>query len=64
MARLEVGGAGIGVVQGIDVWIVPAASMAVPGLLILIWIALQAVGVLAWLPAVRRLRGDESEPPA
>jgi hypothetical protein len=64
MARLEVGGPGIGVLQGIDVWIVPAASMAVPGLLILIWIALQALGVLAWLPAVRRLRGDEPEPPA
>ncbi len=44
-------------------WIVPAATIGVPGLLILIWIGLQAVGAFAWMPAVRRLRGDDEAAP-
>ena len=32
----------------------------VPGILIIVWVALQAIGALAWIPAVRRLRGDEA----
>jgi hypothetical protein len=40
---------------------VPAAVIAGPGLLVLIWIGLQSVGMLAWAPAVRRLRGRSSE---
>lgn len=46
--------------KGFSVWAVPAATIAGPGLLILLWMALQAGGALAWLPAVRRLRGDRS----
>ncbi|HEX9739035.1 MAG TPA: hypothetical protein VGA91_07390 [Candidatus Limnocylindria bacterium] len=40
------------------VWFVPGAVVGVPGLLVLLWIALQAVGALAWIPAVRRMSGE------
>jgi hypothetical protein len=60
--RLEVSLGTLGALGTIDVWIVPAATLAGPGLIILAWIALQAAGVLAWLPAVRRLRGDDEAP--
>jgi hypothetical protein len=40
------------------VWFVPGAAVGVPGLLVLLWIALQAVGALAWIPAVRRMSGE------
>jgi len=40
------------------VWFVPGAAVAVPGLLVVLFIALQAVGALAWVPAVRRMSGD------
>jgi hypothetical protein len=46
------------------VWIVPAATFVGPGLLLLIVVALQATGALAWVPAVRRLRGDDEPMPA
>lgn len=62
-ADLDLGGTGIGL-SGIGIWIVPGAAIAGPGLLILLWIALQAVGAFAWLPAVRRLRGDGERMPA
>ena len=42
------------------VWFVPAASVAVPGLLVILWVTLQAIGALAWIPAVRRM-ADEPE---
>lgn len=41
---------------GSFVWLVPAATFTAPGLLLLLWIALQAGGALAWAPAIRRLR--------
>lgn len=47
----------IGVLAGLQTWAVPAATIAVPGLLVLLWVALQAIGALAWVPATRRLRG-------
>jgi hypothetical protein len=51
----------LGVLTGLDTWIVPAAVIAGPGLIVLLWIALQAVGAMAWIPATRRLRdGDVS----
>jgi hypothetical protein len=59
--ELDLGG--LGILGGVDVWIVPAATIGVPGLLILIWIGLQAVGAFAWMPAVRRLRGDDEAAP-
>jgi hypothetical protein len=40
---------------------VPTALIAGPGLLVLIWIGLQSVGTMAWVPAVRRLRGEGSD---
>lgn len=45
-----------GVLDDPIVWLIPAATLGAPGLLILLWVALQATGALAWLPAVRRLR--------
>jgi hypothetical protein len=45
------------------VWVVPAATIAGPGLLLLLVLAaLQAAGAAAWVPAVRRLRGEERQP--
>jgi hypothetical protein len=40
------------------VWFVPAASVALPGLLVILFVGLQAAGALAWIPWVRRM-GDE-----
>lgn len=44
---------------GDAVWAVPAATIAGPGLLVLLWLALQAIGAAAWMPSVRRLRGEQ-----
>jgi hypothetical protein len=43
------------------VWLVPAASAGLPGLLVIAWVLLQAFGAFAWIPAVRRM-GDASDP--
>lgn len=59
--RLDLSGSAISLLSGIDVWAVPAATIAVPGLLLLLWLTLQAIGAAAWLPATRRLRRG-SEP--
>lgn len=40
-------------------WFVPGAAVGGPGLLLIIFIALQSFGALAWVPAVRRLGGDD-----
>ncbi|HUG95082.1 MAG TPA: hypothetical protein VMK30_02960 [Pleomorphomonadaceae bacterium] len=48
----------IGLLDAPLVWFVPGAIVGVPGLLVLLWIALQAVGALAWIPAVRRMGGE------
>jgi hypothetical protein len=42
---------------------VPAAVIAGPGILVLLWIGLQSVGTMAWAPAVTRLRGEDEERP-
>jgi len=39
-------------------WFIPAAAVAGPGLLVIVAIALQLAGALAWLPAVRRYLGS------
>ena len=57
--RLDLRGGSVGLFAGVEIWAVPAATMAVPGLLVLIWVALQAAGAIAWMPAVRRLQGEE-----
>jgi hypothetical protein len=61
-AGLGVGLGAIGLLDGAGIWAVPAATIAGPGLLILLFIALQAAGVAAWIPAVRRLRGKDERP--
>jgi Bacterial Ig domain len=57
--QLDLGSMGVDLLAGIEIWSVPAATLGVPGILLLVWVALQGVGALAWIPAVRRLRGDE-----
>ena len=49
----------LGLLDADFVWLVPGASVAVPGLLVILWVVLQAMGALAWIPAVRRM-ADES----
>ena len=39
---------------------VPAAAIAGPGLLLLLWLGLQTIGAVGWVPAVRRLRGEQA----
>lgn len=52
----------IGLVGGVTIWVVPAAVLGVPGVLVIVWVTLQAVGVLAWVPALRRLGGEPRGP--
>jgi hypothetical protein len=49
----------VNLVAGFGVYAVPAAVLAGPGVLLLVWVALQTVGAAAWIPAVRRLRGRD-----
>jgi len=58
-ADVRVGSGTLTLLDGIGTWSVPAAVVGVPGLLVVLWVALQTVGALAWIPAVRRLRGEE-----
>lgn len=59
-ADTDVGVELFGLLDGDFVWFVPAASVAVPGLLVILWVLLQTIGALAWIPAVRRM-SEESE---
>lgn len=55
-------GMGLDVMWQLDapfVWFVPSAAVGVPGLLLVAFVVLQAVGALAWIPAVRRMGGDD-----
>jgi hypothetical protein len=45
-----------------QLWFVPAAVLGGPGLLVLLWVGLQVLAGLVWLPAARRLRGDDRNP--
>jgi hypothetical protein len=38
-------------------WVVPGVVLSIPGLLLVLAIAAQAAGALAWLPLVRRRIG-------
>ena len=49
----------LAMLDGPFVWFVPGAAVGIPGLLVLLFVALQALGALAWIPAVRRLGGDD-----
>ena len=61
-ARLDLASVDVDLLAGIEIWSVPAATLGVPGILLLAWVVLQAVGALAWIPAVKRLRGEEEAP--
>jgi hypothetical protein len=55
-------GVGLDVLTLLDgpfVWFVPGAAVGVPGLLVIAFVGLQAVGAMAWIPAMRRLGGDD-----
>lgn len=63
------GGGGVDFGTGLNVlsrlgdpftWLVPGATVAGPGLLVLLFVGLQAIGALAWIPAVRRM-GDHDD---
>jgi hypothetical protein len=57
--RLDLALGPIGGLGSLQIWAVPAATIGVPGIVVLLWVALQAGGTIAWLPAVKRLRGEE-----
>jgi hypothetical protein len=57
-AGVSVGTEVFALLEGPLVWFVPGAAVGVPGLLVVAFIALQAVGALAWVPAVRRMSGE------
>jgi hypothetical protein len=57
--RLEIGSLAVALLAGAEIWSIPAATLGVPGVILIIWVGLQAAGALAWIPAVRRLRGQE-----
>lgn len=58
-SSVGVGSEVFALLDGPLVWFVPGAAVGVPGLLVMLWIALQALGALAWIPAVRRMSGEE-----
>jgi hypothetical protein len=60
-ASIGVGTEVFGLLQGPLVWFVPGAAVGVPGLFVLLWIALQTAGALAWVPAMRRFGGDATD---
>jgi hypothetical protein len=60
-AELDIDFESAGLLDGTTVWLVPTATFAIPALLLLLFVALQAVGALAWVPAVRRLSGRDDE---
>jgi hypothetical protein len=49
----------LGLAGGLETWAVPAATVGGVGLLVLLFVGLQAGGTIIWLPAVRRLRGGD-----
>jgi hypothetical protein len=60
--QLDLGSMGVDLFAGVNVWSVPAATLGVPGILLIAWVTLQAAGALAWIPAVKRLSGGEDVP--
>ena len=57
--ELELGFGSIGLLSGLTTWVVPFATFGGPGLIVLLWVAAQAGGASLWIPAARRLRGEE-----
>lgn len=50
----------LGMIDGITVWAIPGAIVGGPGLLVILWVLLQTGVALAWIPAVRRMRGKDT----
>ena len=57
--ELELGIGPLGLLTGSPTWVVPFATFGGPGLIVLLWVAAQAGGASIWIPAARRLRGEE-----
>lgn len=57
--ELELGVGSLGLLAGAPTWVVPVATIGGPGLVVLLWVAAQAGGASIWIPAARRLRGEE-----
>jgi hypothetical protein len=54
----------LGLIDGLAVWVIPGAIVGGPGLLVILWVMIQAGVTAAWIPAVKRMRGrDDEEPP-
>jgi len=51
--------AGLGNLSTLELWLVPGAVIAGPGLLVLLWLAIQVLAGMVWLPAARRVRGQD-----
>jgi hypothetical protein len=54
---LNVGG--LGTIDAFGLWLVPGTIIAGPGLLAIIWLLIQVLAGMVWLPAARRVRGRE-----
>jgi hypothetical protein len=61
-ADVEVGLELLGLLDTGYVWLVPAASVALPGLLVILFVGLQAAGALAWIPSMRRMEEERAGP--
>lgn len=62
----SLGELGVRILGGIEVaqlWFVPAGVLGGPGILVILWVALQTGAGMAWLPAARRLRREDALPP-
>jgi len=55
----RLGVAGLGNLSTLELWLVPGAVIAGPGLLVLLWLAIQVLAGMVWLPAARRVRGQD-----
>lgn len=61
-SELDLGTGSLGLLGGATIWVVPVATIGGPGLIVLLWVALQTGGASVWIPAARRLRGEERRP--
>ena len=53
----------LGVIDGITMWAIPIAIVGGPGLLVILWVLIQTGVALAWIPAVKRMRGEDDDRP-
>jgi len=53
----------LGFIDGITVWAIPIAVVGGPGLLVILWVMIQTGFAIVWIPAVKRMRGEDDELP-